>query len=239
MKAMILAAGIGSRMKDLTKERPKCLMKVGGTTMLENIAKRLISAGVTEIVINMHHFPDLIQNYIQLKDCFGIPVHLSFEEELLDTAGGIKNVEEILRGDEPFIVHNCDIYTQYSLEKLISEHKSNGAVATLAVADIENDRPLLFNQEGNLLGWRNKSTKEEVLLNEKDEVVEKLFCGFYIASPEIFDFMPEQGTPHSVITTFLDVVRDNKKVIAADIGESFWIDIGTPEKFEELKSVLT
>ena len=238
MKAMILAAGVGSRMKELTNGRPKCLMKAGKQTMLESVVNRLKQVGVTEIIINLHHFPEMVQEYIQLKNCFDIPFHLSFEEELLDTAGGIKNVEELLKDEEFFIIHNCDVYTDFNLNDLIEAHKANSATVTLAVSHQESDRPLLFNNDNQLVGWKNKNTKDEVLVTEDKGSQEALFCCMYVATPEIFQFMPEQGTAHSIVTTFMDMIKAGKEIIGHDIGKSYWIDIGTPDKLAELRERL-
>ena len=161
MKAMIFAAGLGTRLKPLTDNKPKALVEVGGKTMLELVILKLKEAGFNEIVINIHHFGQQIIDYLKANNNFGLTIHISDERDyLLDTGGGIKKATPFLMGNEPFLVHNVDIFSNVDLRQLYENHLKSGATATLLVSQRKTARHLLFNKENKLCGWHNNETGE-------------------------------------------------------------------------------
>jgi mannose-1-phosphate guanylyltransferase len=164
MKAMILAAGLGTRLRPLTDHRPKALVEISGRTLLEITLSRLRGYGVTEVIINVHHFADMIVDYLKAKKNFGVRIEVSREEVLLDTGGGLKKAAwfflEDSSGvkssllDEPFILHNVDVISTIDLRRMLQFHTENQALATLAVQDRETSRYLLFNDQLHLCGHR-------------------------------------------------------------------------------------
>ena len=161
MKAMIFAAGLGTRLKPLTDNKPKALVEVGGKTMLELVILKLKEAGFNEIVINIHHFGQQIIDYLKANNNFGLTIHISDERDyLLDTGGGIKKATPFLMGNEPFLVHNVDIFSNVDLRQLYENHLKSGATATLLVSQRKTARYLLFNKENKLCGWHNNETGE-------------------------------------------------------------------------------
>lgn len=194
MKAMIFAAGLGSRLKPLTDTMPKALVPVAGRPMLEHVILKLKAAGFTEIVINIHHFGEQIIDFLQANDDFGLIVHISDErEQLLDTGGGIKKARAFFdTSDEPFLVHNVDILSDVDLRKLYDYHLQNGCVATLLASGRKTARYLLFDAEKKLCGWANKDTgqmKPDGFCFDATLYKEYAFSGIHVLSPAIFRLM--------------------------------------------------
>lgn len=250
MKAMIFAAGIGSRLGQLTVNTPKCLMPLstttGSRTILEHVIARLKAAAVDEVVINLHHLPEQITNYISQNADFGIKVHYSYESLLLDTGGGLKKVRALFDGAEPFFVHNSDIYCTYDLGRLLAEHSATNAVATLAVMHRDSKRGLYFNRKRQLTGWTeerstcaqtstSQDTKEQVNTESDDALC--AFSGISVCSPDIFSFMNSRDT-FSIIESFLSAARATGRVYGHTIPGTGWVDIGTPEKLYLLQREL-
>ena len=165
MKAMILAAGLGTRLRPLTDNRPKALVTVAGRTLLEITLSRLRTFDVREVIINVHHFADKVVDYLKANDNFGMRVEVSREEVLLDTGGGLKKaahffLDDPARLDEPFILHNVDVISTIDVQRMLQFHREHGALATLAVQERETSRYLLFNEQGELRG-RGAGRKRE------------------------------------------------------------------------------
>lgn len=190
MKAMIFAAGLGTRLKPFTDNHPKALAEVGGTPMLGHVINRLKRAGVREIVVNVHHFAQQIVDYIEANDNFGLTIHISDESDLLlDTGGGILAARQWLDGDRPFIVHNADILTDVDLNTMLGFHSTNRADASLLTAYRKTSRYLLFDSFDNLKGWKNITTGEfkPAGLTSTEGLQPLAFGGVHIISPGIFD----------------------------------------------------
>ncbi len=234
MKAMILAAGIGSRLRPLTDTTPKCLASAGGRSMLEHTILRLKAAGVTEVVINLHHFPEKVRKFVADHQSFGIKVDFSEERELLDTGGGLKRAAKFLRGDQPFILHNSDVYTDFALIEMVKFHKSKNSLATLLVLDRSSDRTLLFSDKMELVGHENKKSGVKKLVQNVAKEKDFSFCGIHIISPRIFDRMNSQGEKFSIIDTYLKASKSGEKILGYELSQGFWIDIGTAEKLSTL-----
>ncbi len=237
MKAMIFAAGLGTRLRPLTNDRPKALVEVGGITMLERVINRLKKHGIEEIVINVHHFGDKIIEFVKANNDFGITIHISDERDmLLDTGGGILKARQWLDGDEPIIIHNADILTDFDLHKMVKQHIDNKADATLLVADRKTTRYFYIDESNQLRGWTNIATKEvkpaNYLASDEDKML--AFGGVHIVSPSIFDELLRYNTePKFSITPFyVDKCNDLKIMGYTPIEKYQWHDIG---KIESIK----
>jgi MurNAc alpha-1-phosphate uridylyltransferase len=228
MKAMIFAAGVGSRLKELTRATPKCLMEVGGKTMLERVVDRLKAVGVTALAINTHHHAEQVTDFIKSKSYFGLEVLVSHEPVLLDTGGGLKKVSPFFAGEEAFLVHNADIYSDIDLARLVEVHRSKNAVGTLAVMTRPSKRGLYIDSQHRLVGW----TQEEKPAPEEATLYS--FCGISVASHEIFSHMTGEGA-FSIISSFLSAARATNRVYGELVTGVDWTDIGTPEQLEALR----
>ena len=231
MKAMIFAAGLGTRLKPFTDHMPKALVPVAGKPMLEHVINKLKSAGVDEIVINVHHFAQQIIDFLKEKDNFGIKIWISDEtEELLETGGGIKKAAPFF--NEPFLVHNADILSNVDLKDMYDYHLTNGNDATLLVSSRKTVRYLLLNDTNRLCGWVNKETlqtKPEGFIYQPEVQKEYAFGGIHIISPTLFKFMGDQWTgKFSIMDFYLQTCKEAQ--LGGYIKEDLQlIDIGKPE----------
>lgn len=238
MKAMIFAAGLGTRLRPLTDNMPKALVPVAGTPMLERVILRLKEAGFHDITVNIHHFGEQITGFLHAHDNFGVHIHLSDERDmLLDTGGGIKKARPFLDGQEPFLVHNADILTDIDLAAFYLHHLESDAESTLLVSERKTSRYLLFDDEYHLHGWVNKSTgevKPEGFDYRQGKYRELAFGGIHVVSPSLFRLM-EDGRwdgKFSIIPFYLAVC--NRTHIQGYQPEGFrWFDIGKPETLAE------
>ncbi len=232
MKAMIFAAGIGSRLKELTRDTPKCLMDVGGKTMLEHVVARLTQVGVTAVAINVHHHADKVSEFVKSKNYFGLEVMISHEPKLLDTGGGLKKVAPFFSGEKAFIIHNADIFSDIDLAKLVTHHRDRKAIGTLAVMERPSRRGLYFDGKHHLVGWTEESTQaptKSTLLS---------FCGISVASHELFSYM-ESESAFSIIKPYLAAARDSRRVWGVPCTGADWTDIGTQEQLAALRTRFT
>ena len=236
MRAMVLAAGLGTRLRPLTNERPKALVEIGGRTLLEITLTRLASFGVREVIINVHHFADLVIQYLKTKDNFGLQVELSREELLLDTGGGLKKaswffLQDPNRMDEPFILHNVDVVSTIDFQRLLDFHSKNRALATLAVQERESSRYLLFDEQGELCGRRIGRDQEPELVRSAPNLQALAFSGIHVISPRLLSEMIEEGA-FSIIATYLRLAGHGAKIIAFRADEFYWRDLG---KLDDLR----
>lgn len=233
MKAMILAAGLGTRLRPFTANRPKALVEVAGRTMLEITLSRLRSFDIREVVINVHHFADMIGDYLNANDRFGMRIEISREDVLLDTGGGLKQASYFFNGDSdgvevPFVVHNVDVISTIDLERMVRFHLSNQALATLAVQDRETSRYLLFDEQLQLCGYRSAHDRANEP-GESSQAVQALsFCGIHIISPRLLAMMSEEG-PFSIIASYLRLAASGEKIVAFRADEYYWRDVGSPD----------
>lgn len=232
MKAMIFAAGVGSRLKPLTDNTPKALIPVNGKPMLEHIILKLKNAGFDQIVINIHHLGGQIIDFLEANNNFGIQINISDERDyLLDTGGGIKKAARFLAGNEPFLVHNVDIFSDIDLKQLYNHHVETNPLATLLVSKRNTSRYLLFNKENKLCGWRNHETGEVKSFYpnfDPAQYNEYAFSGIHILSPKIFDSMEEWTGKFPIINFYLSIcARTNIHAYPAE--QLHLIDIGKPE----------
>jgi NDP-sugar pyrophosphorylase family protein len=251
MKAMILAAGLGTRLRPLTDDRPKALVAVAGRTLLEIALTRLRFLGVREVIVNAHHYAEMIVDYLKDHDNFGMRIEVSREEELLDTGGGLKKVAYFFLDDraslqEPFILHNVDVLSTIDLRRMMRFHAEHGALATLAVQERESSRQLLFDEQGQLRGRRARRDGDTCAPMSQNRDLESLpelvrptalaqalgFCGIHVLSPQIFAKMNEEGA-FSIIDTYLRLAAQGEKIIAFRADECYWRDLGRPESITQ------
>ncbi len=233
MKAMIFAAGLGTRLRPITHAKPKALVEVNGVPLLETVLHRLIAAGVSEVIINLHHFPDQIKDFVRKKHNFGIRIEFSLEEVLLDTGGGLKNAAWFFDDGRPFILHNVDILSDINLEKMADHHLKNNGLATLAVNNRETRRFLIFDAENLLCGWKSLNVNKEVVSRPPKGKPQDLgFCGIHIISPDIFNKMTEDGV-FSIITSYMRLAAEGERIIAFKANENSWRDVGKLAELEQ------
>jgi NDP-sugar pyrophosphorylase family protein len=237
MKAMVLAAGVGSRLRPLTDSLPKALLEVGGRTMLEIVVERLKAAGVTEIIVNVHHLPDQIAGFIRARGSFGIRVELSREEVLLDTGGGLKKASWFFDDGRPFLVHNVDVLTDLDLGRLLAAHSESGALATLAVRERTSRRQLLFDDQGRLAGRRETGSPDEWAGPELPSARPLAFDGIHALSPAIFERLSEGGV-FPVTRAYLRLAKEGERIQCFRSDASWWADIGDPARLEAARRVV-
>ena len=237
MRAMVLAAGLGTRLRPLTNDRPKALVEIGGRTLLEITLTRLASFGVREVIINAHHFAELVIQYLKTNDNFGLQVEISREELLLDTGGGLKKaswffLQDPSRLDEPFVLHNVDVVSTIDLQCLLKFHNENRALATLAVQERESSRYLLFDEQGELCGRRIGRDQEPELVRSTPKLQALAFSGIHMISPRLLTEMTEEGV-FSIIATYLRLAGQGEKILAFRADEYYWRDLGKPEDLRQ------
>jgi N-acetyl-alpha-D-muramate 1-phosphate uridylyltransferase len=227
MKAMILAAGLGTRFKPWTDRHPKALALINGKSLLERNVRYLQQAGITNLLVNVHHFADQITDAIETNDGFGSRITISDEsDEVLETGGGLKKVAWFFT-EAPFVVMNADMLTDLDLKSMISFHQQHSPLATLAVTDRPSSRYFLFNEKDRLCGWRNVKTGAARISFSAPVMQEKAFSGIHILSPEIFPLMQQQGK-FSIVDVYLELAASHI-IKAFDHSGSKLVDVGKPE----------
>jgi NDP-sugar pyrophosphorylase family protein len=238
MKAMILAAGLGTRLKPLTNSIPKAMVPLAGKPLLYYTIQKLIKSGIRQIIINVHHFPQLIIEYIRENNDFGIEISFSEEKLLLDTGGGLKKAAGFFDNNQPFILHNVDVLSEIDLQSMITCHRENKSLATLAVRKRKTSRYFLFDKENQLVGWRSKKTGEELIVRNISQEPENLsFMGIHVISPGIFSYFPDDKV-FSIINAYLDLAKKGEKIIGYRNDTDFWIDLGRKEHLELAENYL-
>jgi mannose-1-phosphate guanylyltransferase len=239
MKAMILAAGLGTRLRPLTDNRPKALVEINGRTLLEITLSRLRTFGIHDVIINVHHFADMVVDYLKKNDNFGMRLEVSREEELLDTGGGLKKAAWFFKdsrghsGEEtPFILHNVDVLSTIDLERMRQLHFETQALATLAVQDRETTRYLLFDERRQLCGRRAGRNQPTEFVRPAQQAQAWAFSGIHVISPRLLAMMVEDGT-FSIITSYLRLAAQGEKILAFRADEYYWRDLGKPENVEQ------
>ncbi len=237
MRAMVLAAGLGTRLRPLTDERPKALVKLGSQTLLEIVLSRLRSFGVREVIVNVHHFAAMVEEYLAANSNFGMRIELSREEELLDTGGGLKKAAWFFSDGAPFLLHNVDVVSSIDLGRMAQVHMEQGALATLAVEKRESSRALLFDAEGRLCGRRAGRGAAPQWVRETTSAQELAFAGIHVISPKIFERMSEEGA-FSIIDAYLRLAAEGEKIAAFRVDGCAWRDLGRPESLKAAEQEL-
>ncbi|WP_109484962.1 nucleotidyltransferase family protein [Occallatibacter savannae] len=230
---MILAAGLGTRLRPLTDDRPKALVEVAGRTLLELTLARLKASGVVEVIINTHHFADKVADYLSAHHNFGMNIEISREEILLDTGGGMKQAASFFRpdlnGDEPFLLHNVDVLSNIDFAAMLRHHRNTSALATLAVQDRPTSRYLLFDEAGHMCGRRSGLNGPVEQVHPARELHARAFSGIHIISPRIFDLMHEEGV-FSIVPVYLRLAAAGESIISFAADQYYWRDLGRPEQ---------
>jgi len=239
VKAMILAAGLGTRLRPLTDDRPKALVEVGVRTLLEITLSRLRAFGVREVIVNVHHFADMIVDYLKANDSFGMRVEISREEVLLDTGGGLKKaasffLEDSTRLDEPFILHNVDVISTIDLGRMVQFHRERKALATLAVQERDTSRYLLFDEHFQLCGRLPGHDQQADFIPASQQMLTQAlaFSGIHVISPRFLSMTTEEGA-FSIITSYLRLAAQGENILAFRADEYYWRDLGRPENLEQ------
>jgi NDP-sugar pyrophosphorylase family protein len=235
MKAMVLAAGLGTRLRPLTNDRPKALVELEGRTLLEITLGRLRDFGVREVIVNVHHFADMVVEYLKANDNFGMKIEISREDELLDTGGGLKKAAHFFLEDssgEPFLVHNVDVLSSIDLDEMVKFHCAREALATLAVMQRESSRQLLFDEDLQLCGRRVAEDACEEAVEERMQVL--AFAGVHVISPRIFEKMHEERA-FPIIPVYLRLAAEGEKILAYRADGRYWRDLGTPASLKQAR----
>jgi NDP-sugar pyrophosphorylase family protein len=233
MKAMIFAAGLGTRLRPITNDKPKALAPIHGVPILEIVIRRLINHGFKDIIVNVHHFADRVIEFLESKDQFGINLQISDErDELLDTGGGLKKASWFFEDGQPFLVHNVDTLTNVDLLNYYHYHQKSDALATLLVRHRSGSRFFLFNENSILSGWENVQTHEKVIVRDSSALLEQIaFSCLHVIDPRIFNLIEEEGC-FSIIDVYLRLAGQHRIMAYVD-DNSYWLDIGTPEKLQK------
>jgi len=236
MKAMILAAGMGSRLMPFTTHLPKALVPVNGRPMIAHLIDRLAAFGIHEFVVNLHHHGEALSAYLETN--FSETFHFVFSDEeelLLDTGGALKRAAWAFDHDEPFLIHNVDVWTSLDPLRMLAQHHQSGALATLAVRHRESSRALLFDEALQLAGWRDlRSGDERWAALRRTEIIPLAFSGVQIVSPGLFSFFPAEEV-FSLTTLYLRSAAAGQRIIGFIHDEDQWHDLGTPERILALE----
>jgi NDP-sugar pyrophosphorylase family protein len=225
MKAMIFAAGLGTRLKPLTDNKPKALVEVNGKTLLEHTIQKLIQSGVSEIIINVHAFANQIIDFIKLNNNFGIHIEISDETGLLlDTGGGLKKAAWFFDDNKPFILHNVDIISDIDLNQMYQQHIASNCLATLAMDNRETNRYFLLNQNLELCGWENSKTKVKIISKSGKISFKLAFSGIHVISHSIFAHF-ENDHIFSITSKYLELSKKHK-IMAYQPNNTYWFDVG-------------
>ncbi len=235
MTAMVLAAGLGTRLRPLTNDRPKALVEIAGRTLLEITLTRLRSFGVSDVIVNAHHFADMIPRYLEAHNNFGMRIEISREDVLLDTGGGLKKAAHFFSADssdEPFILHNVDIISTIDLGRMMEFHRQNRALVTLAVQDRKTSRYLLFDEALQLCGRRAGVDGSPEVVRPARQMQALAFSGIHVISPRLFSLMTEDGI-FSILKPYLRLAGQGEKLMAFRADEYYWRDLGKPESIAQ------
>ena len=236
MKAMILAAGLGTRLTPLTDKHPKALAMVNGKSLLQRNIEYLSSHGINEVIINVHHFPVQIIDSIKNNSGFGSSITISDERDtILETGGGLLKAMDFLKDSHPFVLINVDILTDMDLSKMINQHKASTALATLAVTNRKTIRYFLFDDLGNLCGWKNTNTGDQKISKEASKYFDKAFSGIHVISPAIFSLINQKGK-FSMVDVYLDLAR-NHTISSFEHSSSKFIDVGNPQSIVKAEKI--
>ncbi len=237
MKALIFAAGLGTRLQPLTNETPKALIPVLGTPLLEIQIQKLIAFDICDIIINTHHLADQVVEFLRIKKNFGINIVVSDESgALLDTGGGIRKAAWFFEEEDDFLVHNVDVLSNINLQSIINFHKKNNTLATLAVRQRKSNRYLLLDPDHVLCGWHNIKTGEKIMARKAAELHSFAFSGIHVINTRIFSLIKETGK-FSIIKTYLNLAGEHL-IRGFEHSESYWFDVGTLEQLKEAEKFL-
>lgn len=227
MQAMVFAAGLGTRLRPLTNDRPKALVEVGGKSLLEWNLRKLERQGFKRVVLNVHHFADRVAAFLRGQS-FDLAIQVSDERDvLLDTGGGLAKARSLFETG-PILVHNVDILSDLDLAAFHQLGQTSDATALLAVRRRTSSRYLLFDSDQHLAGWRNVRTQEKRLVRPGRDLTDLAFSGIYLLKPQIFDYFPPNKQVFSIIDVLLAAAA-HEPLLAFDHTNGAWLDVGKPE----------
>ena len=238
MKAMVLAAGLGTRLRPLTNDRPKALVEVNGRTLLEITLTCLRGFGIRDVIVNVHHYAEMVIDHVKAAGNFGMHIEFSREDVLLDTGGGLKRAAWFLGGnsngkeEDPFILHNVDVISTIDLQSMLRQHKESGALATLAVQERKTSRYLLFDDQLQLCGRRLVKEEKTEVVRPSQRMTELAFTGIHVISSRIFPLVTEEGV-FSIVPAYLRLAAQGEKIQAFRADEYYWRDLGKPENIQQ------
>jgi NDP-sugar pyrophosphorylase family protein len=233
--ALLLAAGYGTRLRPLTDHTPKPLIDVGGTPVLERVARRLVDAGADRLIVNVNHLADRIEAFVAERGGLGAETLISREEpEPLETGGALRAAAALFRGDAPFFVHNADVLSDIPLRALYEAHRAADPLATLAVMERPSARQLLFDDDG-LLGRVDDGRGVDLRVRApRGDVRRRAFAGVHVVSPRIFALLTERGA-FSILEPYLRLAEAGERILPFSVDGCRWLDIGKPEQLEEAR----
>lgn len=229
MQAFLLAAGLGTRLHPLTLNRPKALVEVNGIPLLKIALDNLIRQGATRIVVNIHHFANLMSDFLN-SHSWDAEVIISDESNLLlDTGGGLKKAAPLFDSAQPILIHNVDILSRINFPQIISQHTDSKNIATLVTCQRETSRQLLFDDHRQLVGWTNRTTREYRWVNASvTRCTPMAFSGIAVVEPLLLNLLPAADRPYPIIPAYLDIAK-NHRISYFEHNESDWLDVGKPE----------
>ena len=241
MKAMILAAGRGTRLGPLGRQKPKALVEIRGIPLLSGVISRLAQQGFREIIVNTHHLADQVDDFLtgyrRRHRPSGLTLAISREEQLLDTGGGVQRAGWFFDDGQPFLVHNVDVLTDLHLGRLLQAHLDSGAQATLAVRQRKSSRLLLFDTRQRLCGWQSLATGQERMARSPDGPLTPLsFMGIQMISPALLSGLT-LSPPFSLVDAYLQAASRGTPIRAYRADEARWADLGSRERFEQAEEL--
>ncbi len=233
---MILAAGLGTRLKPWTDSHPKALAVVNGKSLLQRNVEYLQNAGIRDVIVNVHHFAGQILNAITENNGWGSNITISDETDaVLETGGGLKKTAWYFSGEHDFVLMNVDVLTDLSLSEMMAAHQQSANLATIAITNRKTSRYFLFGEDGTLCGWRNTKTGEQKIARDNDIYIEKAFSGIHVINQSLFGVMRQQGK-FSMVDVYLSLAKDHT-IKAFDHSNSKFIDVGKPESIVEAEKL--
>lgn len=238
MKAMIFAAGLGTRLFPLTEDKPKALIEVGGKTLLQRAIESIMPLNPEEIIINVHHFASLIKAYLEINQNFGAPIYISDESDsLLDTGGGLAQVKSRLLNTDYILAVNVDVVTNMDYQGMISWHQQHNALATLAVRNRKSSRYFLFDEQNCLSGWKNVKSSQQIVVCERYDLKSLAFSGMQVISPQLFNYAPQKDV-FGMVEWYLDAA-DTNSIFGFTHDSDYWFDAGSIEKINSIEKFLS
>ncbi len=232
MKAIIFAAGRGSRLGSITETKPKALVEIGGITVLEHAIRKLKNHGINEIIINVHHFADQIEEFLRSRGNFNLHLEISNErEELLETGGGLMKASGFFDDKKPFLAYNVDILTDLDISAMVKYHMASDILVTLAGKKRKTKRYFITDQNNRLCGWKNLNTGERIdSFGIKGKTESVGYSGISVMDPRIFDLITEKGV-FTLTPLFLRLAKEHRLMVYRH-DKDFWTDIGSPDRLK-------
>ncbi len=239
MKAMILAAGMGTRLRPLTDTTPKALIPVNGKPLLQHVIEKLKALGIVEIIVNVHHLAEQVVRFIEENHSFGIRVEISHEDTILDTGGGLQKAAWFFDDGQPFLLHNVDILTNVNIPEMLAWHKQKQALVTLAVRKRQTSRYFLFDRQNRLCGWESLKDNEKKIIVPQDGDLQRFsFMGVHLISPHLFSLLKTKGA-FSIVPAYLELAGQGEKIFGYPANHCKWMDVGRPETLKQASGFLT